>query len=171
MKQLTILRHAKSSRDDPALADIDRPLSNRGRKAGPAIGAFIADAGLVPRRVLCSTAQRTRETYALVNEAWGRSVPVEFLPALYLADAAEIVALLRDLPDDADRVMVIGHNPGLERLADMLAANRQSPALARLRSKFPTGGLAAFELDIDHWRALGPRCGRMTQFKVPRDLD
>jgi len=173
MKQLSLLRHAKSSWDDPALGDIDRPLSKRGRRDSPAIGAHIAEVQLIPDLVLCSSSRRTRDTYDLVNTAWtaaGRAAPVLFDDRLYMAEPDEILGVLRELPDEADRIMVLGHNPGIERLADLLTANARSAALARLRAKYPTGALAAFELDIKAWRAIAPRCGRLTRFVTPREL-
>ncbi len=170
MKRLYLLRHVKSSWDDPSLADFDRPLSKRGRRAGTAMGRHIADENLLPRLALCSTARRARDTWRQVSAEWKAPPTVRFDDRLYMADAETMLERLAELPDDADHVMTIGHNPGIQSLALELAAPTRTATLARLRTKYPTGGLAIFDLAIDRWSAIAPHCGRLIGFATPRDF-
>jgi phosphohistidine phosphatase len=151
MKRLYLLRHAKSSWDDASLADHDRPLSGRGRRAADAIGQHLRDEGIAPDLVLCSSAARTRETL----ERIGLSGVVEH--DLYGASATELLARLRDVPPSVESVLLIGHNPGTHDLALVLTGE---PA-----DKYPTGALATIELD--EWTAGS---GRMIAFVRPREL-
>ncbi|MEX2201426.1 MAG: histidine phosphatase family protein [Dongiaceae bacterium] len=170
MKRLYLLRHAKSSWEDPEGSDFGRSLSKRGRRAAPAIGRYIQSEGFRPRLVLCSSARRTRETCELALAAWTPPPEIRFEPALYLAEPETILRLLAVLPEAADDVMVIGHNPGLQALAVRLGGGG-GEALRRLRSKFPTGGFAVLDLDIDGWRAIADGGGLLIRFVAPRDLD
>ena len=168
MKRIYLLRHAKSSWKDAALADHDRPLSGRGRRAATAIGDHLRDQAIEPELVLCSTARRTRETLARIESALGRAqVSVE--RGLYAASSQALLARLRRLSDEGESVLVIGHNPGLEELALELA--QPAPARDALEAKFPTGALATLELPGDSWRALGPRTAVLSAFVRPRDLE
>jgi phosphohistidine phosphatase len=170
MKRLYLLRHAKSSWEDREGSDSERPLSKRGRRAAPAIGRYIQSEGFRPRLVLCSTAHRTRETCELAMAAWTPPPDIRFEPSLYLAEPETILRLLAALPAAADGVMVIGHNPGLQSLAIQLGGSG-GEALRRLRSKFPTGGLAVLDLDIDRWPDIADARGTLIRFTAPRDLD
>ncbi|MEX0807781.1 MAG: histidine phosphatase family protein [Dongiaceae bacterium] len=171
MKRLYLLRHAKSSWADPDGSDFERSLSKRGRRAAPSIGAFIESEGLTPRLVLCSTACRTRETCELMSANWTPPPDIRFEDRLYLAAPETIRALLAGLAANADQVMVIGHNPGIQTLASDLGGGDRSEAMRRLRSKYPTGGLAVFDLDIDRWRDVGTAKATLRRFIAPRDLD
>ena len=170
MKRLYLLRHVKSSWDDPSLPDFDRPLSKRGRRAGTAMGRHMEDEGLLPSVVLCSTARRTRDTWRQVSAEWDDAPKPRFDDRLYLADTDTMRDLLAELPDDADGVMLIGHNPGIAALALELASSTRMATVARLRSKYPTGGLAIFDLAIDRWSAIAPHCGKLIGFVTPRDF-
>ena len=151
MKRLYLLRHAKSSWDDPELADHERPLSARGRRAADAIGNYLREHGIEPELVLCSSAARTRETLARI----GLSGEVE--RELYGASANELLARVRELSPRLESVLLIGHNPGMHDLALALTGE---PA-----DKYPTGALATIELA--GWTA---RSGRMIGFVRPREL-
>jgi phosphohistidine phosphatase len=165
-RTLCLLRHAKSDRDDPALADIDRPLAPRGRKAARAMARYLKNSGIRPELILCSPARRARQTLELLTEAWPVFPNVSFAPWLYAASASKLLAKLRELPHEAASVMLIGHNPGLEDLATTLAGTGVD--LDRLRDKYPTGALAA--LSLPNWRSLEPGCAELVSFVVPRDL-
>ena len=166
-RRLYLLRHAKSSWEDPALADHDRPLAGRGRRAATAVAAHIATHALVPDLVLCSTSARTRETYQRIESALA-GAPVLFERGVYAASADDLLARLRMVPDQVTSVLVIGHNPGLEDLALLLAR----PSLERdsLQTKFPTAALATLDLTGSHWSELGRDCANLTAFVRPRDL-
>ncbi|HUL85553.1 MAG TPA: histidine phosphatase family protein [Actinomycetota bacterium] len=168
MRRLILLRHAKSSWDDPDLADVDRPLSARGRTAARAMAAHLRAHPVHPDLILCSPSARTRETLALVAPSLG-SVETRFDEALYTFDAgAALDHLVATLDDDRVCALVVGHNPPMGELAGTLAS--EGDALGAVRAKFPTGALAELELAIESWSALRPGCGRLTTFVRPRDL-
>ena len=146
-KRLLLLRHAKSSWDDPSLADHDRPLAPRGRKAAKRICEYLRDEEIEVSLVLCSSARRARETLERVQPPG--EVMIE--PGLYGASASQLLERVRRVPDDFDSVMLIGHNPALEDLT--LALARPGTELAG--QKFPTGALATLTFS-GPWHALAP---------------
>ncbi len=160
-KRLFLLRHAKSSWDDPALADHDRPLAPRGRKAAKLIGGHLRQEGVRISLVLCSSARRARET--LDRVAPGDETRIE--RELYDASADELLERLRRVPDEVETVMLIGHNPAIQDLAVGLA--RASGELAR--QKYPTGALATLTFR-GPWRALEHGHAELAAFVIPRDL-
>ena len=168
---LHLLRHAKSSWDEPTLDDHDRPLSSRGRKAAPAMGEWMAAHGVAPELILVSTARRTQETLKAILPHLGGSPEVESEEALYLATADELLARLRKLPAARREVMLIGHNPGLHELALMLIATGDVEARERLREKLPTSGLVIIEFAFDDWNRLHPQSGRLERFVSPKSLE
>ncbi|MVA96988.1 histidine phosphatase family protein [Nitratireductor sp. CAU 1489] len=169
MRELLLLRHAKSSWDDATLDDADRPLAARGRKAAPVMARAIARRGWIPDLALVSPALRTRQTWALVAAGLPRSVETRFESDIYEADPQAILAAIRTVPPATGRLLVVGHNPGLERLAENLAGpGSDADALARLRTKFPTGALARFEV-TRHWSGLAPGTTRLAAFLKPKD--
>ena len=130
MRTLYLLRHAKSSWDDPTLPDDKRPLAPRGRRDGKRIAEHLRRQEIEPELVLCSSAARTRETLELLRPALGgATVVVE--DELYGASADRLLARIRLVPDEAESVMVIGHNPGLHELALVLASDRRRARAAR----------------------------------------
>jgi phosphohistidine phosphatase len=164
-RRVYVLRHAKSSWDDPGLADHDRPLNERGRRAAKAMRRHLQEQGIAPDVVLCSSALRARQTLERLAPALASSV-VE--PQLYGAGARTLLNRLRALPDGVDSVMLVGHNPGLQELVLGLAA----PSLERDRValKFPTAALATLAFDAARWVALGPGAARLVAYTRPRDL-
>ena len=167
MKTLYLLRHAKSSWDDPSLADHERPLAPRGRKAARRIGAYLTEHGIEPELVLCSTAARTRETLAGLGSAIPDTTQVEAEKAVYGAGAWDLLRRVRRAPAGVVSLMVIGHNPGLEDLAGMLASG--GDRLPALRAKFPTGALATLVFE-GTWSDLEPGDAELTGFVTPREL-
>ncbi len=171
MRTLLLLRHAKSSWDDPSLDDFDRPLAPRGIDAAPQMGAYLEAKGLRPDLVLCSPAVRARQTWSLVARALGGTIRVKELQGLYPGSPSRLLEALRRAPDDDARVMLVGHNPGLENLAMALAGPASKPkALAKLHAKFPTAALAEIAFEADSWRDLGPGGGRLKRLVWPKDL-
>ncbi|MBM3567073.1 MAG: histidine phosphatase family protein [Alphaproteobacteria bacterium] len=168
-KELILFRHAKSSWDDPLLHDFDRPLNRRGRRAAVRMAGWMADAKYRPTLVLCSPAARTRETHDIVRAALGKP-EVKFERALYLASAARLLQRLRKLPAKTRSVMLIGHNPGLQRLALKLSAGQRTGVRVRINKKFPTAALVRFAITAEHWRDLGPETTRLLDFVRPRDV-
>jgi phosphohistidine phosphatase len=169
MRRVYLLRHAKSSWKDSSLADRDRPLAGRGRRAAAAIADHLEAEGIRPDLVLCSPARRTRETLERVETALGDRVEVRFEEALYGASGVELLARLRALPPEPSSVMLIGHNPGLEDLALALAST--GDGLARMREKYPTGALATIDLPADEWDAIEADTAELVAYVRPRDLD
>lgn len=173
MHRLMLLRHAKSSWDDPGQADRDRPLNARGCEAAAAIGRYIAANGLVPDLVLCSPALRTRQTWLLACK--GRktleSAHITFEGGLYERDGEDILRVMREVQGEPSQLLIVGHNPGLEELADILVASGEARALERLDRKFPTGALAVIALDISDWAKAEPGTGRLERFVTPKTLD
>jgi phosphohistidine phosphatase len=151
-----LLRHAKSSWKEHGLADHDRPLAPRGRRAAKAIGRYLREHDFEPELVLCSTAARARETLERVDPGGEH----HFEADLYAADAATLLARLQKVR--AQSVMLIGHNPGIQDLAIGLARDARE-----LEEKFPTGALAMIKFDkTPDWQT-----GELANFIRPRDLD
>jgi phosphohistidine phosphatase len=167
-KRLFVLRHAKSSWDDPGLDDHERPLAPRGRGAVKVLSDHLRANEIRPALVLCSTARRTRETLEGVDP--GGEISIE--PGLYAASAEQLLERLRQVPDDVDSVMVIGHNPTLQIIVLRLtagAASGDGSHLAQVRQKFPTGALATLTFD-GQWSELAPGCARLADFVRPKAI-
>lgn len=170
MKELLLFRHAKSSRKDPSMGDLDRPLSRRGQRAAARMAGWLAATGFEPDVVLCSAAARTRETWSFLREALGNP-EVRFERALYLASASSMLQRLRKLPANTRSVMMIGHNPGLQDLALQLLGMRSTKTRTRIKTKFPTAAVVHIEIDIARWDGIGPGMARLVDCVYPRDLD
>lgn len=171
MLTLLLLRHAKSSWDNPALADYDRPLAKRGTKSAPRMGAEIAALGLRPDLVLCSAAARAKETLSLVLPELGKPAPeVVYDDAIYMASPGDLIKILRAADASGPTphtVMVVGHNPGLEELAELLAGGGDEAAQNLMAEKFPTCALAVIAFDVKDWSAIAPGKGKLQRFLTP----
>ena len=167
MKRLLLIRHGKSSWDDPALADHERPLAPRGRKAAERIAEHLgggSDASI--DLVLCSSARRTRETLELLSP-WLGDAKVIVEDRLYGASVPDLIERLHDVPDEVGSLAVIGHNPGIQDLTIDLA--REGPHVERALKKFPTAAVAVLEFDTP-WAEIGAGGARLVSFTVPKDL-
>ena len=164
MKTLLLLRHAKSSWNAPATRDIDRPLGGRGERDAPRVGKALKDSGATVDLVVSSPATRARQTAELVTAAANYKGPVRFEPAIYEASASDLLDVVRALPDDAETVVLVGHNPGFEELLGALCGGRSAPARVRV----PTAALACVELDCERWRDAD--AGTLQWMLVPRIL-
>jgi phosphohistidine phosphatase len=165
-KRLFVLRHAKSSWDDPGLDDHDRPLAPRGRRAVAVLAEHLKAHAIEPELVLCSTSRRTRETLAGINAPGEHSIE----PELYGASTHELLARLQQVPAEVESVMVIGHNPTMQTLVLRLASGAASgEKLEQVQAKFPTGALATLTFE-SAWSELGQGCARLTAFVRPRVL-
>jgi phosphohistidine phosphatase len=171
VRHLYLLRHAKSSWDDPSRDDFDRALAPRGTKACKTMKAHLKRAGIVPGLVLCSSAERARGTYELIAGAFGDDTEVRFEHGLYEVGSQTLLKRLRLVDADVGTVLMIGHNTGIEHLALALTSGTETPPLARMRAKFPTLGLASIEIRKGAWSKLAPGSARLTDFVVPRDLE
>ncbi len=168
MLTLMLLRHAKAETGRANLADKDRALAERGQADATLMGGRLVRDGMVPDRVICSSARRTRETWAHVSVELAAAVPVDFEPAIYEATTARLLTVIRRAPLTAKRLMLIGHNPGFEDLVNDLLRDAETGAAARLAEKYPTCGLAVVELPINTWSQATPRSARLTHFTAPR---
>jgi phosphohistidine phosphatase len=168
-KRLFLLRHAKSSWDDPGLDDHERPLAPRGRRAVQILGEHLRDNDIRPVQVLCSTSRRTRETLEGVSPGGETLIEAE----LYHANAAQLLQRLRRVSDDVDSVMVIGHNPTLQiialRLSQAGGSNGDGSHLAQIRQKFPTAALATLSFDCG-WSELAPGCAHLVDYVRPKAI-
>jgi phosphohistidine phosphatase len=168
VKVLYLLRHAKSSWDDPEIADHDRPLAPRGKRAARLIAGHLSRQGVQPALVLSSSARRARETLKPLERVFSGKVDVRFESGLYAASAPELAGRLRSVPAAVASVLVVGHNPGLQELGLLLA--RPSPNREALGEKFPAGALAVVELDLAGWHDLTGGSGELTSLVLPREL-
>jgi phosphohistidine phosphatase len=169
MKVLTLLRHAKSTWHDAVARDFDRPLNRRGHRAARTVGAEMQALGLRFDRVVASPARRVVETLAEVEQGYGRVLGAEDDGRIYLAATEALLELVRATDDGVERLLLVGHSPGLESLALQLSAGaglRDEVAI-----KYPTGTLTEIVLPIDRWADAAPGIGRIERFIRPRDLD
>jgi phosphohistidine phosphatase len=172
MKRLTILRHAKSSWYEPNRDDFDRPLNERGRKAARRIGRELNRRKMDFDFALASAAARVRETLDGVAETFGEfRFPVRFDRNVYLASAATLLDLIHDLPGDAQRALLVGHNPGLQRLIVELTVDDRDGLRQRVADKYPTAALAVVELPAEQWRDVSPGSGKLLDLILPKELD
>ena len=172
MKKLSLLRHAKSGWDDPVSRDFDRPLNDKGIRASKAIGAFIKDNDLAFDQILASPAVRVIETLEHVEEASGLSMEPTWDRKIYLASSATLLDVLRGANADAEHILMVGHNPGLEDLIfDLVPDDGSSEARDAVEQKYPTTALAEIQLDIESWEDITENSGTLTRFTRPRDLD
>jgi phosphohistidine phosphatase len=168
--RLMLLRHAKSDWSRPGVADHERPLNARGRKAAPKIGATIARHDLVPDLIVASTATRVRETLDLVLAAFKRAPKVTHDARVYEAEPDALMQVIRETPREMKSLLLVGHNPGLAELAALLIASGKAEARTRMAAKFPTAALAVIDFTGSDWSRLRPRSGRLDRFIVPKGL-
>lgn len=145
MKTLFILRHAKASSRYPELPDRERPLNKRGQWQAPAVGRHIRTIGLTPDLILSSPARRARETAVIVAQECGYDGEVDFVESFYPGEPEDYIVALGNLPDAAERVMIVGHNPGMECLL---------AGFVRYAEILSTATLAHIDLTINHWWEL-----------------
>ena len=169
MRRLMLLRHAKSDRS-PGMPDMERPLNERGTAAARLVGAYMEHHGLVPDRVLCSPARRTRDTFAAAASGWPATVKVVFEESLYVAPPRAILSVISAEAAEARSLMVVGHNPGLHEAAELLIAAGDVELRERLREKFPTAALAVIDFVADAWSDIHDHSGRLDRYVTPRSI-
>lgn len=169
MRRLLLLRHAKSAWNQPGLSDIDRPLNQRGTAIAPLVGAYMKDEGLLPDYALVSTAKRTRQTWQLLSSVWGE-VRHGFDERLYETYAKAILAIIKANPAQLSSLLIVGHNPGLQELAVILARQEKSKTLRSLTDHFPTTALCVLDFEVDEWEDIIPGLGVIERYVTPRSL-
>lgn len=169
MKTLFVLRHAKSSWDAPGQRDADRPLNTRGRAAAAAIGRALRDRDFAVDAILASTARRVVETLDGIAQAFGRPLDVTFDETFYHASAGHLLRRIRAADSAVGRLLLVGHNPGLQQLVlDLAGPGGLRDAVA---AKFPTGALAELHLPVERWAEVGAGAAQLVGLTTPRDLE
>jgi phosphohistidine phosphatase len=174
MRRLMLLRHAKTENDAPSGRDQDRRLDDRGRLDAAEIGGWIAGHPPFPDSVLVSTAVRSEQTWDIVWETLSGVRPrpkVKLLDELYGADPSDLLRIIHGTAaDDPERLLLVGHNPGMHELAFALTGSGNAAARKALADNLPTSGLAVLDFDIDDWRDVSFRGGRLELFVSPKLL-
>ena len=160
MKTLYILRHAKSSWDDPAMSDFERPLNDRGRRTAPFMGALIRERGYVPDIIICSPAKRAVETASLVIAAFASGADMIFDDRIYEASPRRLLEVVHGIDAKFASAMVVGHNPGTEGFIRYLTGSLEP---------MPTAALAVIDLNIRNWSDADIECGKVRTVVRPRD--
>ena len=169
MRTLLLLRHAKSSWDDPSLSDHARPLNLRGQQAAAAMAREMRRLGLRPDHALVSSARRTLQTFAALGP-WDEPPATFPMDSLYLAPAADLLGVINAAPATARCMLLVGHNPGLHELALQLSDRpAATDPLRRLAGSYPSGALSEFAVAAP-WCELRPGGGQLTRYLLPSDL-
>ncbi|MCB1486828.1 MAG: histidine phosphatase family protein [Bauldia sp.] len=171
MSRLLLLRHAKSDWGTSTLTDFDRPLAPRGKRAAADVAKAIADDGMLPDRILCSPARRTRETLAALEPYLDDGDRVEFVDSLYESTPGEYLRVIAAKGDAAGTLMVIGHNPATHGAALALSGTGEPGLLSEIATKYPTGALAVIDFEGTGWAAISPGEGHLKAFVQPRELE
>jgi phosphohistidine phosphatase len=168
MSELYLLRHAKAVPAEEGSADRERPLEQRGRRAAQAIAQWVEERRLGPELVLCSPSLRTRQTLDIIAPAFPSPPQILIEESLYLSGARQLLGRLRRLPAATQSVMLVGHNPGFHDLAQYLSEVASGALMARLGG-FPTGAVAAFQVDVP-WSAIERKQAKLTAVAAPKEL-
>lgn len=161
MKTLFLLRHAKSSWGDASLPDFERPLNERGQHAAPLIGEFMRRQKLRPDLILCSPAERARQTIALVSNTAAFKAELRYDERIYAATRARLHAVVSQIDEGVGKVLLVGHNPGLEELIESLTGEVL---------RMPTAALAHITLNIERWAETREQCGQLIRLVKPKEL-
>lgn len=169
-KTLRLLRHAKASLANGPGADHDRPLESRGQRAAILVGAYLVQRGSLPALALCSSARRAVETLECVAAQLPRTPRVVLDDDLYLASPTTLLERLRQIDEDVESALIVGHNPGIAELARSLARRGDRDALERLGRRFPTGALAELRFPAMCWGEIEFHSGALSDYSTPKDL-
>lgn len=171
MHQLFLLRHAKAEPEASGTSDHDRALTAKGRRDAGKIAQAMRKAGLAPDVVLVSTATRTRQTLEELENGtvWDEWPNIDALPQLYMANPAQLLNTIRDLPETVRSALIIGHNPGLHELALRLAGDSHGQAQEFLHAGYPPATLSEF-LVTGTWRRTGEDTTSLKFFLQPQDF-
>ena len=162
MKKVLLMRHAKSSWKDANIPDHDRPIKKKGEKEVKAMAKMLKKKGNLPDIILCSSAERAKQTAVLLKKVASYEGKIEYLDKLYMAEVPDLIAVLKEAPKKAKSVMVIGHNPGLEAFLQTLTGKVET---------LPTSSIAYISLPIDDWKELNTDVeGKLKKLWRPKDL-
>ncbi|MFT3987554.1 SixA phosphatase family protein [Aestuariivirga sp.] len=171
MLTLMLLRHAKSSWSEKGLTDLERPLNGRGKRAAKAMGEHMQAQGWVPDAVLCSPARRARETWATAQSAFTKPPECSIENAAYdFGDGSALLTLIQRNGRKARRLLLVGHNPSLEELAQRLIDRGDEKLRQRIEKKYPTAALAVITFTLSSWEHVIDHTGVLEAFVRPRDI-
>ncbi len=174
MRRLMLFRHAKTENDAPSGRDRDRRLDQRGEIDAAQVGSWIGQHPPFPDLVLVSTAVRAHQTWDLARAAMAKSVPqpkVELLPEIYAADPAQLLRTIHEASaSDPQRLMLVGHNPGMHELAIALTGSGDASLRQAVIDNMPTAGLAIFDFAVDNWNDVSFQQGELVAFVSPKTL-
>ena len=166
-RRIILFRHAKA--DWPQVSDHERPLADRGRKEAAEAGRRLADTGIPVDQALCSTSVRTRETWKLAVAEFPHRPKTVYEERIYEASPGELIALLNETPDDAQNAVLIGHNPGVQGLADILAGSAEGDARERMNHRgFPAAAFAVLSFE-GSWKSLEPAAAKLIDYWAPSE--
>lgn len=169
MRRLILMRHAKSDWPD-GIVDSERPLATRGREAAPVMGRYLLDEKLIPDYVVVSPARRTQETFDLVSAGLPQDIRHRIDGRIYEARPEALLGVIHDTPSATRTLLLIGHNPGLAELAGILTGQGDRYAFARIKTKYPTCGLAVLDFPVESWAGVAKGAGRLERFVTPATL-
>ena len=167
--RLILMRHAKSSWNNPGLRDHDRPLNRRGYRSCRSIGLALRQAAIVPDEAVISSALRCRETWSEVKDAAGFAIDPRIEPGLYHSDVSRILVTVRSFSKPT--ALVLGHNPGFAHFASACLDRAKSTVIHPQFRRFPTASTAVIDFDIETWRDLALTTGKLHAFWIPRELE
>ena len=170
MKQLAIFRHAKSDWGNPGLTDFDRPLNKRGRKAAKKVGRELLGRGLTFDQIVSSPATRAQQTVERFSEGYGAVPQVRFEPTLYMCSTGTLIGIINALPDDAQRVMIVGHNPSFHDIVLRMTKSDVNGMRDKVGANYPTGAFALIDFPVERWAEVEPASGEIRQVIFPREL-
>ncbi len=162
MKRLFVLRHAKSSWDDPNLSDFERPLNKRGNNTAPFMGRLMAEKGLIPEYILSSPAQRAKSTAELVKKSAEIDAEIGFERNIYEAGLDSLLKTVSNLSDEFQSVMIVGHNWGFEELVQALTGKHE---------RMPTAALAVIDFPVVSWKQTETEAGELIEILRPREQE
>lgn len=171
MRRLTILRHAKSSWDDPHLEDYNRPLNDSGWKAARRMARELEKRKMKFDLIIASPAARVRETIDGLTQKLRFNVEIRFEPRMYAASEEMLLMIVRDIRESAHAPLLVGHNPGLQQLLVALTHKDPDDLRSRVEEKFPTAALATIELPAHRWTDVKLATGEITELILPKQLD
>ena len=169
MKTLLVLRHAKASQDSPSGLDFDRPLKPRGQRQAVALGRMMRERSLAVDAIVASPAARVVETVTGLLEGFGERIEPVFDRRLYNASPESLLDVIRGVDDKVERLLVVGHNPGLPHVLLHLADNDSDGLRGEVAAGFPNAMLAELQLSVAHWRDIARCSGRIVSLLRPDD--
>ena len=170
MLRLMLLRHAKSD-TIAGMADIERPLTERGFRQAKRVGHYLREQHLLPEQVIVSCATRTQQTWQAILPAFDKPVAYATEDRIYEASVANIIAVIRGVIPGPRTLLLIGHNPGLALTTQYLCGQGEAEALGRLQMGFSPASLAVMDFDVDAWMDICEQGGRLIRFETPDTMD